>query len=212
MTREAHSRLLTVTEGLDLRQIPDAGLEYDEVLEAAWIEAQLGEGAARNDETAPHARGPGHARLSVRPLAPIVTRPPIRIRGHVTAPVVRTCVRCLSPVDEALSASIDVTLLAAEDPALTVEPDGDEDADAVAAGADEGAYTGNTLELPQIVREALLLELSMNPMCEDQEACTARTEALLRDANRAAEAVVIDDRWAELRKLRDAQTPEGEGS
>ncbi|MCK6550591.1 DUF177 domain-containing protein [Myxococcota bacterium] len=211
MTREAHSRQLTVTETLDLRQLPDDGLEYDETLEVPWIEAQL-VGEDEPDETAVHARGPGRAKLEVRPLGPVVTRPPIRVRGDVSAPIVMTCVRCLSPVDDELAAHIDATLLASEDPALTASPDGEDGDLDPSAGADEGAYTGNAIDLPGILREALLLELSMSPMCEDQEACTGRTDALLRDANKAAEGVIVDDRWAALRKLRDAQGEEGSGN
>lgn len=196
MTKDAAPRRISVTEALDLRLLPDEGLSFEEILETSWIEAQL---ATQSDteETAVHARSPGRADVRVEPLGPVVTRPPIRVRGHLDAPVTMTCVRCLAPVADDLVAELDLTLLPDDHPVDDAGEDaGDEGV------LDEGSYSGNTIDLPDLVREALLLELSMNPTCADEDACTERTAALLRRANEEAEGVVIDDRWAALRELR----------
>jgi uncharacterized protein len=184
-----------VTEVLDLRMLPDEGLSFDEPLEPAWLDGQLadmGTGAA-----AFHADKPGAARIDVSPLQPVAMRPPIRIAGRIEASVATTCVRCLQPLTQTLAAEIDLTLFArGREPARA-----DEDEEGLSEEElDEGSYDGNELDLPAILREALLLEIAMNPSCDDEAKCSERTSALLEEANREA-SQATDDRWAALRRL-----------
>ena len=196
----ATNRQLKVTEVLDLRLLPDEGLRFDEPLEIAWLDEQLEE-IGEDDATAVRANGPGRAKLDVEPLGPVASRPPIRVHGAIHADLAMTCVRCLQPVSQKAEAAVDVTLFPkreGEGPATREEED-----ELAAEQLDEGTYEENVLDLPEIVREALLLEVAMNPSCEDEAACTERTESMLREANRAAEKV-LDDRWAPLRQLINA--------
>lgn len=193
---------ISVLEVLDLRSLPDDGLEYDEALPEPWIDTQLAE--LGSGPAAIHARRPGHARLEVSPLSPVATRPPIRVHGDITATVATTCVRCLSPIDEELSASIELILYPAEQAHAHRDDSAGTDDELTAGQLDEGSYEGSTLDVPGLVREALLLEVSMNPRCEDEAACSDRTEALLAQANRAASSMGAGDRWAALRRLREA--------
>jgi uncharacterized protein len=216
MSESAHARQLRVTEALDLRFLPDEGLRFDEPLPAAWLDTQL----AENDPVVIlRADEDGHAKIDVQPLRPVATRPPIRISGTAQAAVSTTCVRCLQPIRERLDAEVEVTLFPGKQAAA---PKGsaskprrasknnaaeDEDEGLSPAELDEGTYEGHTLDLPALIREALILESAMNPSCEDEAACTERTEVMLREANQGAEGAV-PDRWAALRAL---VTPPGSG-
>jgi uncharacterized protein len=204
-THAATGRRLTVTEVLDLRFLPDEGLHFDEPLERDWLDAQL-EGVGSGQPAFHAVEGSaGTANLDVEPLAPVASRPPIRVHGEVKAMVETTCVRCLEPVRQALEAKVDLTLFARGQ-----EPDrgpNAEDVEGLTKGElDEGTYDKNELDLPSLVREALLLEIAMNPACEDEDACSVRTNAMLEAANRAAVDATqsaVDERWAALRRLVD---------
>lgn len=201
----AAQRKLTVTETLDLRFLPDEGITFDEPLELPWLEAQLADVRAGEPEF--RLAGPGHVRLEIIPLGPVPTRPPIRIQGALSASVTTSCVRCLQSVSQALDTNVDLTLFAKARDAATSRLEG-EDAEALNPHQlDEGIYEQNTLDLPAIIREALLLEIAMNPRCEDESACSSRTRALLEDANRAAEQALEDDRWSGLRRWMTRNPP-----
>lgn len=203
------SEQLTVKEPLDLRFLPDEGLELEEPLPAAWLQEKLFDTA--DGAPAPiQAQGDGSAKLEVSPMGPVHQRPPIRVHGPLTATISTTCVRCLEAVTESIAAEVDVTLFAEGAPNLrgndkSDKKGGDDEEEGLSnAEMDEGTYSGNEVDLPSIIRESLLLEVSMNPVCEDEEACTRRTEAMLAEANRSAEGAV-PDRWAALRRLRDSE-------
>jgi DUF177 domain-containing protein len=199
----ASGRRLSVTEVLDLRFLPDEGLAFDEPLDATWLDAQLQ--GANGGATVFHASAgsPGTAKLEVEPLAPVASKPPIRIHGSITARVETTCVRCLEPVQQALEAQVDLTLFARADVSPRGPAERDEGLGLTQHELDEGTYEKNEIDLPSLVREALLLEIAMNPACEDEDACSSRTSAMLEAANRPA-SVVIDDRWAALRRMAEA--------
>lgn len=200
------SEQLTVKEPLDLRFLPDEGLELDEPLPVDWLQEKLFDTA----EGAPapiRAEKEGAAKLEVSPMGPVHQRPPIRVHGQLLAAISTTCVRCLEPVTESLEAEVDVTLFPEGSPSARAndKKGGDDEEEGLSnAEMDEGVYSGNEVDLPSIIRESLLLEVSMNPVCEDEEACTRRTEAMLAEANRSSEGA-IPDRWAALRRLRDSE-------
>jgi uncharacterized protein len=192
----ASGRRLTVTEVLDLRFLPDEGLAFDEPLAKEWLDAQLAGMGVESSE--------GDAKLEVEPLGPVAARPPIRIHGAVHASLAATCVRCLEPIRQALEAKLDLTLFARGNEPARERGGEDENAGLTQGELDEGTYEKGELDLPGLVREAILLEIAMNPACEDEAACTDRTNALLAQANEGA-AALRDDRWAALRRLAEAQ-------
>jgi uncharacterized metal-binding protein YceD (DUF177 family) len=192
---------LSVMEPLDLRFLPDEGLSFAEPLNPEWLDGQLADAGT----VAPlKAKEPGEANVDVEPLGAVHTRPPIRVHGTVEATLSTTCVRCLETVDDVLEADLDLTLFPAGAPKPARAHDGDDDEEGLSpAEMDEGVYADNTIDLPSIIREALILEIAMNPACADETACTARTQAMLAEANRASEGA-IPDRWAALRRLKDS--------
>ncbi|HJL40422.1 MAG TPA: DUF177 domain-containing protein [Myxococcales bacterium LLY-WYZ-16_1] len=194
MIASASERNLTLLEPLELDDIPEAGLRFEEPLPQSWLAQTLE--SPNGLRYAP--RGPGRAEVEVHLLGPVDQRPPVRLLGRLTATVSTDCVRCLEEVPEDLIAQLDLTFFPEEQ-----GPKED-------AGMD-GTYAGTTLPIPPVLQEMLLLELDMNPTCADEAACDTRTEGLLERVNRPGEAAMAeaaeepDPRWDVLRKLRDSQ-------
>ena len=187
---DAKARGLSLTEILALHHLPDDGLVFDEPLDATWIDENLG--IARG---APAFFGePGStARLEVQPMGAMPTRPPILVRGHADANLRSTCVRCLADVTLKVSVKIEQMLFS-----RTAE-EGEADEAAMDA-MDDGVYSNEGVDLPNVLREAILLELAMNPTCADEATCDERTQKLIDDVNEKNRPAV-DPRWAVLEEL-----------
>lgn len=191
MTHPASERNLTLLEPLDLKDLPEEGLHFDEALPQTWLtetfETPEGLRYATPDD--------GRAVLDVTPLGAVLQRPPVRLVGELSASVHTDCVRCLEQVRSDVRTRVDVTLF----------PDGEDPSDD--AGLD-GVYEGTRLPLPSAIREFLLLELDMNPVCADEAACDVRTKALMARVNAPGDAAMEaaqtepDPRWAALRDLK----------
>lgn len=178
---EASKRGLSLMELLELRHLPDDGLIFEEVLKAQWIDRQVQIEGMSCEE------GPT-ARLEVQPLGPIDSRPPILIRGVVRAGMRSTCVRCLSQMVLSMSIDIEQTLFRDREEEELIEHD--------------GSYDEAGVDLPNLLREAVLLDLSMHPTCQDEPACDKRTQALIDQANES-HSLQADPRWAGLQALVD---------
>jgi uncharacterized metal-binding protein YceD (DUF177 family) len=216
----------TSLEPYDVRLLPEEGADLDQALSPEWIaEALNAEGGAPPELTLA-ARGPGRAELHLEPIGQTGATPTevaVRVRGRAHVALATECVRCLADLELSIDSPIDLTLF----PETTGAAPGDEATAPAPAGGgrakkkktpkvelkrealDEGLYFGHLIDLPAIVREALLLGLDMNPCCADVEACSRRTEALVSAANETASSEApepeerpIDPRWAKLIKLR----------
>lgn len=202
-------------EVYDLRRLPEHGETLDEALEKSWLQAQLGDDP--DVELVP--LGDGHARITIAPLGTSESAhgPVIRVSAELRARVSTPCVRCLSDVELAIHSLPDVTLFPA--PPAPKEDEGDErrgsprrgkskkdedEDDAVAldpSEADATTYTHHQIDLPALVREALLLEIPMNPACADEAACAGRTSTLIASVTPPDQSSV-DPRWAALEALK----------
>jgi uncharacterized protein len=190
---EAKARGLSLTEILAIQHLPDDGLLFDEQLDPAWVDRTLGVTAGA---TGYFCQPGGSARLEVQPMGPMPTRPPILVRGRASTSLRSTCVRCLADVILNLTVRIEQTLFS-----KTGEEAESEEA-ATIEELDEGIYSNDGIDLPNVLREAILLELSMNPTCEDEPACDARTQQLIDDVN-AKNRPAVDPRWARLEELKN---------
>lgn len=189
------ARGLTALEDLRLQDIPDDGLRFDEAVPEAWLAPRI-EGGHGLQWT---LRGPGHLDLEVDALGPVDQAPPVRVHGSLRCEVSTECVRCLEAVHHDLRVQVDVTLFSDRE---------DTPEDPATPGIEEGRYERDTVPLPEIIRENVLLELDMNPVCSDVDACDTRTKALIAEANAPAERMkaeaetAIDPRWAPLARLK----------
>lgn len=218
----ALDRQLTALEPLELRHLPADGLAFDEPLPTAWLTRTL-DAVGRAGGLQFAAPGDGRVTLEVTPLGPVDQRPPIRVRGRISATAETDCVRCLETVRPEVSADVDLTLLPAAAPASSaddaktpkgksakIKPEDDrvEDwSDEAFPNPDEladASYAGERVDLPALIGEAFLLALPSDPVCEDEAACDTRTAALIEHANQPAReaADALDPRWAALRNLK----------
>jgi DUF177 domain-containing protein len=115
----------------------------------------------------------------------------VLVSGTVTAPVKAECGRCLTPVTDGVE--VDVQELFAYEPG---QGDGEE----------VSLMTGDLIDIEPLVRDAIVLGLPLNPVCDDDCAglCPACGEALAslpEDHNHDQ----MDPRWAALAAL---ETPE----
>jgi uncharacterized protein len=120
-----------------------------------------------------------------------------RIRGTIKAIVVIECTRCLEPVPRELEISFEDLFVAAYKESILNE------AEIGAADLDESLIMGDTLDLAEVVREQILLELPEQIFCrEDCRGLCTKCGANLNLINCKCEADEIDPRWAALKDLK----------
>ncbi len=176
-------------EPYDLTRLGDEGAELDEILAFAWLEERLNLGVEHSDLRFTPTRD-GQAKLNLREIDPDSDADPIvRVTGKITAGLTCACVRCLHDLAVPVAAKLDMTFF----------PKTVEDRE---LNEDEGTYDNMELDLPEIVREAILLAVDMNPSCEDEDACGARTRALMERAGVLPEEDAPDPRWAALKNIQ----------
>ncbi len=158
---------------LDVNDLDELGKDYSFPVSASWL--------ARELEGCPGVRAPSadtadgsltvHAQKSGNDVL---------VRGHVTATVVSDCYRCLEDVSCTVTAELtalytpapaaktghskDSTAKAAKAPAKHEEEDDDEiEPDEL----DHETFTGDKLVLDAFVREHVILEVPMQPLCRE---------------------------------------------
>ncbi len=125
------------------------------------------------------------------------------------APLTAPCGRCLTQVSHDVPVRIDRTFV----PAAGGGSGGDDDAGGSGPGragsfdvrdADEETYSGKTIDLDPVLREAVLLALPPYPVCSDgcKGLCPV-CGANLNERDCGCDRSVPDPRWAGLQKLRD---------
>ncbi|MBI2377713.1 MAG: DUF177 domain-containing protein [Deltaproteobacteria bacterium] len=187
-------------EVYDLKKLPPDGEVLDGPIAAAWLDEQLNEGQT-DEELALVAMGDGELKLELAWVDPKAQRLTLRMKGHAKATLGTHCVRCLADVKLPVEVDLDATLLPEEaiDDAIETEPG---EVALAPDDLDEATYKDMQIDLPRILREAILLDLDMNPSCEDVDACEARTSALIASAVPSPEPEV-DPRWAPLLALKN---------
>ena len=123
----------------------------------------------------------------------------VLVSGTVTAPVTAECARCLTPVSDTVS--VPVTELFAY-PGSATEQTSDED--------EVSHLVGDMLDLEPLVRDALVLDLPLSPLCRDDcrglcAGCGERLDDLPADHTHTT----TDPRWAALAE-RFGGSPEKE--
>jgi uncharacterized protein len=123
----------------------------------------------------------------------------VLVSGTVTAPVTGECARCLGPVSDTVT--VPVTELFAY-PDSATEQTSDED--------EVSHLVGDLLDLEPVVRDALVLDLPLSPLCRDDcrglcAGCGERLDDLPDDHTHTT----TDPRWAALAE-RFGGSPEKE--
>lgn len=117
------------------------------------------------------------------------------VHGTLDAELVVPCARCLEPFSLPLRAELSVLYVPA---ASLRNPEGEEEYEFTSEEADTLPYDGEAVVLDDLVRDELLLELPMIPLCS--EACPGMSPAPGVDAAEATEKPV-DPRLAPLMRF-----------
>ena len=170
---------------IPVHDLDAAGKPFSFVVRAAWIRGAL-EG---QDVTAAGTDGELDVRVSKSGTDVVVHG---RLRAQLEVP----CARCLEPAKVAIDQALSVLLVPAP---ATKSPDAEE-YEFTADEADVMTYEGDTVVLDDVVRDELLLELPMIPLCSQD--CPGISPPPTPDAEEPSERP-IDPRLAPLLKLRD---------
>jgi uncharacterized protein len=115
----------------------------------------------------------------------------VLVTAEVELPVATECGRCLDPVDIQLAAPIQELYAYERDP---------EDPDAP-------VLAGDLLDLEPVVRDAVVLALPLNPLCDpDCLGLCAECGARLADVEPDHQHDEVDPRWAALALLKDSDS------
>ena len=140
---------------IPVRDLTPSGESYDFVVTARWLEeslagCDLGIG--------------GEGVLSVRAST---SGRDVVVLGSVEVDLAGTCVRCLEPAGVPVRGRIERFFVAPADlPARTTSRRGSEDEDEDVPD-DVDTYDGDNVVLDEVVREQILLEVPMNPLCRE---------------------------------------------
>jgi uncharacterized protein len=163
-----------------------SGREVKFPVRAAWIRGALEE----SDATAAGTEGMLDVRVSK-------SGNDVVVRGHLTADLVVPCARCL----EKVTLRIDQPLTALMVPASELRT-ASKDEDLSPEELDVMTYSGDTIALDDIVRDELLLEIPMIPLCSED--CPGMSPPPPRgsDAGEVTPESAIDPRLAPLLRLK----------
>jgi uncharacterized protein len=135
---------------LQVQDIDERGKDYDFELTPSWLDGALSDTALKRN---PHAEG---GRLHVHAQR---NGSDILVTGKVDASLLIECGRCLQEAPLDVHADITALLSPSDDGPLP------EDLELAAEDLDRGTFVGHELALDELVREHLLLEVPMQPLC-----------------------------------------------
>jgi uncharacterized protein len=173
-------------------QIPDldeVGRDWNFAIRTDWLASALADTELK--------AGTKDGRFSVHAQRTLTD---VLVQGHVEAEVAATCARCLADV----AIDVDLALTALYSPEH-MRPQGSEEIDVRLDEVNREYYGGSEVVLDPMVRELLLLEVPMKPLCSESCAGIAVPEHL-RPPEEVFGALVPDSRFAPLLKLKEALT------
>lgn len=130
------------------------------------------------------------------------------LQGRVKATVDATCGRCLGPAHLAVDAEMTLVLVpekavAGRKPKGKPTKDSEGEFEFDPDEADVATYDGETVVLDDLVREAIVLELPISPLCSEDCAGMRSDPSLSREVAERLDQAKIDPRLAPLAALRD---------
>jgi uncharacterized protein len=173
-------------------QIPDldeVGRDWSFAIRTDWLASALADTELK--------AGTKDGRFSVHAQR---TGTDVLVQGHVEAEVDATCARCLAEV----AIDVDLALTALYSPEH-MRPQDSEEIDVRLDEVNREYYGGSEVVLDPMVRELLLLEVPMKPLCSESCAGIAVPEHL-RPPEEVFGGLVPDSRFAPLLKLKEALT------
>jgi uncharacterized protein len=174
---------------LQIQDLDESGKDWSFAIGKEWLASAL-----RDTDL---AAGPANGRLDVHAQR---NGADVLVQGHVTAGLTATCARCLNEV----SIPVDIALTALFSPEHTRVGEAQE-IDVRLDEVSRDYYSGAMIELDSMVREYLLLEAPMKPLCSEGCEGIAVPEHLRPPEEVFGEAAP-DARFAPLLKLKEELT------
>ncbi len=140
---------------LQIQDLESSGKDWNFTISADWLASALRDSELRPDPAA----NPGHLRVQARRSGIDVLA-----QSEIEARVLAECSRCLNDVPLDLSLSL-TTLFTPAPVGSASAPEEDDDEDSL----DREHYSGTELVLDALIREHIVLEAPMQPLCS--EAC-----------------------------------------
>lgn len=141
---------------LNVHDIDEDGKDYAFPLTASWLDAALADCDLRADTSS----GPDVGKVDVHAQK---NGADIVVNGKVHAALVAQCNRCLADAPVSVDAAL-VALLTARGPGLRPEAD---EIELTPEDLDREFFTGDRIVLDDLVREQLILEAPMQPLCRE---------------------------------------------
>jgi len=141
---------------LNVHDIDEDGKDYSFPLTATWLDVALAGCELRADASAEAGVGKVDVRAQ-KNGADIV------VHGTVHAALIAQCNRCLADAPVSVDAAV-VALLTARGPGLRPEAD---ELELTPEDLDREFFTGDRIVLDDLVREQLILEAPMQPLCRE---------------------------------------------
>lgn len=190
---------------INVEEIGDEGLELQESLTRAWLDAVL---APPSSVEAPRFTAAGPAQLSAH-LEKFEGG--VLLRAQSSPRLTTACRRCLRPVELTVPVSFALSLVPQTSLSQRLAEDDRAPAPTEAKGrgsfdpddVDQETFDGHAIELDPLVREQLLLALPMDALC--REDCKGLCPSCGQDLNERScdcRADTADPRWAKLRSLK----------
>lgn len=136
---------------LQIQDLDESGKDWSFAIRTDWLGSALADTELRP--------GAAEGRLTVHAQRNALD---VLVQGRIQAPMTATCARCLADV----SLDVDLPLTAIFSPEH-LRPEGREEVDVRLDEANQDYYSGATVVLDSIVREHLLLEAPMKPLCSE---------------------------------------------
>jgi uncharacterized protein len=173
---------------LQLQDIDESGKDYAFELTPDWLDAALADSPLRRDPTAGSGQLCVHAQKNGHELL---------VHGRVEAVLVTDCSRCLGATP--LPVRAEVTALLSQRPHTNTPADAElepEDLDRV-------RFLGHEVALDELVREHLLLECPMQPLCSPQCPGIEIPQHVRPRPEDFGDGTEVDPRLAPLKRLKD---------
>lgn len=147
---------------IPLHDLDNLGKDFVFALDGAWLDRVLADTGVRGDTSA----GPGavevHAQRNGREIL---------VHGRARAHLLTECVRCLKDLPVEVACDLAALYAPSSEGAAHHGQDEDEDLDIDPDEPDREFYTGDEVFIDDLVRDYLLLELPMQPRCEQGWSC-----------------------------------------
>ena len=149
---------------IPIHNLDNQGKDFVFTLDQVWLDRVLDGTEVRGDSSQGNGSVQVHAQRNGSEIL---------VHGKANARLITQCGRCLGDVP--LSVSCDLAALYAPQVGSVRKVDDDEeDADIDPDAPDREFYTGDEVAIDDLVRDYLLLELPMQPRCEEGSDCAKR--------------------------------------